>query len=135
ELQSRSHRGERLVVAGLRVRLAEVPRRLLAQDPGGLAALVDLDDAARHFQVAVRARERGRVEPGRVGVLREEEGRRVAGDGVESLTRRLLAPVRIAPAEAANPPFARRRVPHAREGLVERRRALEPDLALRERPA
>ena len=62
------------------VALAELPRRLLAQHAGRLAALVALDDAARHLEVAVRAGERGRVEPERVVVLRDQRGRDVAGD-------------------------------------------------------
>ena len=69
--------------------VAEPPRRLLAQDPGRLAPLVALDDAARDVQIAVRGGERGRVQPRGVVVLREHDRRRLAGDRVERLLRRL----------------------------------------------
>ena len=91
ELQPFANRGERLALAVRRLDelLAEEPRGLLAQDAGRLAALVDLDDAAFGAQVAVRVRERRRVQPHRVAVARGQRGRDVAGHGVEHLPRRL----------------------------------------------
>ena len=61
ELEPGPHRVEalRLGVRRLDVRLAEVPRRILAQHAGGLAARIHLDDAAGRAQIAVRGGERG----------------------------------------------------------------------------
>ena len=86
-----------------------------------------------------RERERGRVDPQRVVVLRHEGDGHVAGDGVERLLRRLRGrrPFAAPPAEAAQPAsrghLADRRG-DARQRVVQRLRALEPDLSLGERP-
>ena len=68
-------------------------------------------------------------------VVGEERGRNVARDGVERLLRRRRGPVRVAPAEAAEDAARRVGASHPAERLVERRRALEPHLSQRERPA
>ena len=70
-------------------------------------------------------------------VLRDQDRRRVAGDLVEHLLRRLdpRLPVAVAPAVAAQP--APRRdlgLAHAGERLLDRRAAVQLHLALRERP-
>ena len=108
ELASRTpvaHRVEVRVVGDEHVPLLEPPRGLLAEHAGRLAVLVALDDAARDVEVAVRERERGRVEPERVVVLRDQPGGRVAGDRVEVVARRLARrlPVAAAPAVPAQP--------------------------------
>ena len=137
-LHAGAHRLEVLVVGHDHVALLEAPRRLFAQDAGRLAVLVALDDAAVHLEVAVRARECGRVQPERVVVLGDHRGRRVAGDRVEIVPCRLALrlPVAAPPAVAAQPaPGGRaRRRADAVERLVERRAAVELHLVLRERP-
>ena len=130
---------DHLVLGGPNVGVAEVPGALLAQDARRLAALVALDDTARDLQLALHARERGRVEPERVVVLGHERHGHVARDCVERLLRRLggRSPVAAPPAEPAQPASARDvgdSACHARQRLVQRGRALEPHLALRERP-
>ena len=122
ELDACAHRVDVLVVGRLDVAVAEVPARLLAQDAGRLAALVELDHAARDLQVAVRVRQGGGVEPDRVRVARHQRHRPVGGDRVERLLRRLgrRSPVAAAPTAAAQPgaaakspaPHARGRPPH-----------------------
>jgi hypothetical protein len=139
ELDAGAHRLDVLVVRDLEVRVAEVPARLLAQDAGRLAALVELDHAAGNLEVAVRARERRRVEPDRVGVARHQRHRGLAGDVVEHLARRLdrRLPLAAPPAAATQPPpllDARQRVPHERHRFLDRPGLLEPDLVLRDRP-
>jgi hypothetical protein len=47
ELDSGAHRLDILVVGRFDIAVAEVPARFLAQDAGRLAALVELDHAAR----------------------------------------------------------------------------------------
>jgi hypothetical protein len=128
-----------LVLGRPHVGVAEVPGALLAQDAGRLALLVALDDASRHLQLRVRARERRRVEPEGVVVLGHEGDRHVARDGVEGLLRRLdgRRPLAAAPAQAAQPAPARdvgERAGDACQRLVQRGGAFEPDLALRESP-
>ena len=92
------------------------------------------------LEVAVRARERGRVEPERVVVACHQRRRDVAGDRVERLLRRLdgRRPVAAPPAAAAQPAARPRRAPSASRTRASASssdaRALEPDLALRERP-
>src|SRR5205823_8896093 len=105
ELDPRAHRVDVLVIGRLDVGVAEVPARLLAQDAGRLAALVQLDDATGHLQVAVRARERRRVEPDRVRIARHQRNGDLAGDRVERLFRRLdlWVPVAAPPAAAEQP--------------------------------
>src|SRR5581483_9168286 len=103
EPEGGAHRLQVLVVRRLDVALLELPGRLLAEHAGGGAALVALDDAAGNLEIAVRARERGRVQPERVVVLREQGGRDVPGDGVERLLRRFLAPVGAAPSLPPQP--------------------------------
>ena len=71
-LQPGAHRVEVVVVRDDQVPLLEPPGRLLAQDAGRLAARVPLDDAALDLEVAVRERERRRVEPERVVVLGDQ---------------------------------------------------------------
>ena len=100
---------DHLVLGGPNVGVAEVPGALLAQDARRLAALVALDDTARHLELALHARERGRVEPERVVVLGHERHGDVARDCVERLLRRLggRSPVAAPPAEPAQPASAR----------------------------
>ena len=80
-----------LVVGDREVALLEPPRGLLAQHAGRLAVRVALDDAAVDVEIAAGERERGRVEPERVVVLRDQRGRTLAGDCVEIVLRRLAA--------------------------------------------
>ena len=132
-----AHRVEVRVVGDEHVLLLEPPRRLLAEHAGRLAVLVAFDDAARHVEVAVRERERGRVEPERVVVLRDQPGRHVAGDRIEVVARRLACrlPVAATPAVAAQPAARPRRdALQSAERFLERRAAVEVDLVLRERP-
>ena len=116
-----------------------MPGALLAQHTGRLAPLVADDDTALGLEVAVRVRQRRRVEPERVVVARHQRGRRVARHTVERLLRRLdrRRPVAGSPAHAAEPTsrlhLARRRC-HTLQRFVERRCSLQPDLALCERP-
>jgi hypothetical protein len=58
-----ARRVDDLVLGGTDVCVAEVPRALLAQHARRVAALIADDNAARHLEVAVGVRERGRVEP------------------------------------------------------------------------
>ena len=131
---------DHLVLRRAHVRVAEVPGALLAQDAGRLAVLVTLDDAAGNLEVGVGQRECRGVDPERVVVLGHQRHRHVAGDSVECLLRRLdrRRPLAVPPAEPAQPPalghLADRRG-DARERVVQRLRALEPHLALRQRPA
>jgi hypothetical protein len=74
-----------------------------------------------------------------VVVARHQRRRNIAGHRVEQLPRRLdvRAPVGGAPAEAAQPAAAWRRLggpPHTLERLLDRRCALQAHLPLRERP-
>ena len=130
---------DHLVLGRPHVLVAEVPGALLAQHAGRLAALVADDDTALDLEVAVRVRERGRVQPERVVVAGDQRGRRVAGDAVERLLRRLgrRRPVAGAPARAAEPASrlgCARRLGDTLQRLVERGGVLQPDLPLRERP-
>src|SRR5205823_2042812 len=95
-----SHGLDVLGLGNRQVALLEAPGRLLAQDARGLPVLAALDDAALDLEIATRERERGRVEPERVVVLREQRRGTVAGDRVEVGLRRLasLRPVAAAPA-------------------------------------
>ena len=116
-----------------------MPGALLAEHTGRLAPLVTDDDAALDLEVAVRVRERRRVEPERVVVACHQRRRRFARHTVECLLRRLdrRRPVARAPAHAAQPTsglhLARRRC-DTLQRLVQRRRSLQPHLALCERP-
>jgi hypothetical protein len=77
----------------------EAPRRLLVEDSGRLAAVVPDDDAAVDLKVACGERERRRVEPQRVVVLRDQHRRPLGLDLVERLPRRRpVGPIGIAPA-------------------------------------
>ena len=139
QLYSRAHRLDVLVVGRLDVAVAEVPAGLLAQHAGRLAALVELDDAAGHLQIAVGQSEPGRVEPDGVRVAGHQRHRPVRGDRVQRVFRRLdeRRPVSAPPAPAAQPGRPGRaleRAAHARERLVQRARVLEPDLVLGQRP-
>ena len=70
-------------------------------------------------------------------VLRDQDRRRLARDGVEQLLRRLDpgCPVAVAPAVAAQPASGRDLgLAHAGERLLDRRAAVQLHLALRERP-
>ena len=73
------------------VAVAELPGRLLAEDPGRPPLGVPLDDAAVDLEVAVRRGERRRVQPDRVVVLRDQDGRRPTRRLVQGLLRRLDA--------------------------------------------
>ena len=134
EPQAVAGRVHELVLARHREAGAELPCRLLAQDAGRLAGSVPLDDASLHLQVAVGERERGGIEPERVVVLRPEQRRSVSGRRVESLLRRLRVPLGRSPARPADPAPVARMAPDALERLLEPRHALEPHVALRERP-
>ena len=123
-----------LVLARHRDTSAELPGGLLPQDSRRLARRVPLDHASVDLQIAVRAGERGGVEPGRVVVLREEERRGVTGDRIERGSRRLLVPLRRSPAVAADPAAAPRMRANALERLGEARHTLQLHLPLRERP-
>ena len=104
ELHAGAHRVEVLVVGKRQVPFLEPPRGLFAQHAGRLAARVAFDHAALDVEVAAGKRERGRVEPERVVVLRPQR-RRLVCDRVERLPRRrAVGPVRVAPAVAAAPP-------------------------------
>ena len=137
EAHPHARRLDPFVLRGHDVAVAEAPGRLLAQHARRLAALVPLDDAAVDVEVAARGRERGRVQPDGVVVLRDQERRRLAGDLVERLLRRLGArrPVAVAPAVATQPAAGRDLGRgHARQGLLQRGAAVELHLPLRERP-
>ena len=139
ELHPDAHRLDVLVVGDLDVAVAERPARLLAQHACRLAALVTLDDAARHLEVPVRAGERGRVEPERVRVARHQRDRDVARQLVQLALRRLdvRRPVAASPAAASQPcarPYPCERVAHTRDRFVERLRVLETQLLLRNGP-
>ena len=134
-----AHRVHELVVGREQVAVAEQPGGLLAQDARRLAVAVDLDHASVDPELAVCLGERGRVEPERVVVARHERGRRIAGDRVERLARRLDGgrPVAAAPAASAEPATGLDRpgrFGHALKRLVERGRVLEAHLPLGERP-
>ena len=105
ELDPGAHRLDVLVVGDLDVGVAEVPAGLLAEHAGRLAALIALDDAARHLEVAVRLRQRRGVEPDRVRVARHQGDRPVGDHLVEGFLRRLdrRRPVAAPPAAAAQP--------------------------------
>ena len=137
ELDAGARRLDPFVLGREHVAVTETPCGLLAEDARRLAVLVPLDHPAGDLEVAARCRERGRVEPGRVVVLRDHDRRRPAGDGVECLLGWLGAgiPVTVAPAVAAQP-AARRGLclADARERFVERGAAVELHLALRQRP-
>ena len=138
EADAGAHRRHVLVVGDVDVRVAEVPARLLAQDAGRLALLVELDDTAGDLQVAVRARQGGRVEPERMRVARHQRHRPVGYDLVQRLLGRLdrRRPVAAPPAAAAQPGALRvgQRLAYARERLVHRPGVLESHLVLRDRP-
>src|SRR5207302_4063373 len=108
----------------MRIRVAEVPCALLAQHTGWLAAFVELDDSARNLKVAVRKRERSRVQPERMAIARLERNRAVAADRVEVVPRRLdrRRPVAAPPASPAKPalPGLGQRLAHAHESFIER---------------
>ena len=130
---------DHLVLGGPHVLVAEVPGALLAQDAGRLASLVADDDTAVDLEVAVRVGQCSRVQPEGVVVAGHQRRRRVAGDAVERLLRRLgrRRPVACAPTRSAEPASrlgGARRLGDALQRLVERGGVLEPDLPLREGP-
>ena len=132
-------RADHLVLGRADVGVAEVPGALLTKDAGRLAVGVPLDHAAGHLEVRIGEGERRGVDPQRVIVLRHQRDRHVADDGVERLLRRLdgRRPLAVPPAEPSQPAPLRDVTDgrgHARECVVERVGALEPHLALRERP-
>ena len=131
---------DHLVLGRPHVGVAEVPGALLAEHARRLALLVALDDAAGHLEVAVGLGQSRGVEPEGVVVLRHQCDGHVARDRVERL---LASAPRRAPTRrsasrgrAASCPLgtSRDRPGDARERIVERRGAFEPDLTLRERP-
>jgi hypothetical protein len=129
DLDAGSHRLGVLLVRHVRESALELPRRLLVEDAGRVAALVANDDTAVDLEVAARERERRRVEPERVVVLRDQHRRAVAHDLVERLPRRrTVGPVGIAPALPAHPAPRRRRGAYAVERLGDRRAAVQPDV-------
>ncbi len=99
------HRVEVVVIRDGHVPLLEAPRGLFAQDAGRLAVLVAFDDSAVDVEIAVRERERRRVQPERVVVLGDQTRRCAARDRVELVPVRVAlgAPVAAAPAVAAQP--------------------------------
>ena len=120
-----------LVHGRAHVAVAEVPRRVLAQDAARL------DHAARHLERRIRLLQRRAVHPERVVVLRHQRHGHVRHGPVERLPAGRLGPVALAPAEPSQP--ATRRHPlarghHAVERLLERARALEARLVQAERP-
>ena len=134
EPQPLARRFHKLVLRHRSEPRAELPRGFLPQDPGRLSLFVPLDDAAFDVEVTAGSRERGGVEPQRVVVLREERGGRLSCHFVEGFLRGLDVPLGRAPAGAANPASLSGMRPDALERLRERRHALEPHVALRERP-
>jgi hypothetical protein len=130
-----AHRVQRLRGLGREAGLV-APGGLLAQDPGRLAGGVALDDAARRLEVAARERERGGVEPEGVAVVRAQRHGRVREDGVERVAVGPVAvrPQLVAPAAAADPAARRSRGGDVRDGLGERARVEQRELAPRERP-
>jgi hypothetical protein len=120
-----------------RVAVAEAPGRVLAQHAGGLPGGVAFDHPSGRVQVAAGVRQRGRVHPHRVVVLRREDHGPVGGDLVERRARWRVGPVGVAPAQATHPGARRDRgqaVGHAGHRVGARARALEPDLPLPQRP-
>jgi hypothetical protein len=81
---------DQLLVGGQREAVAERPGGLLAQD-----ARLEVDLSPGPLDVALRVRERRRVQSERVPVVREQRRRDVAGDLVEQLQRGL----KVRPAE------------------------------------
>ncbi len=139
ELHADAHRVDVLVVGDAQVPLLEPPRRLFAKHAGRLAVRVALDDAAVDVEVAAGERERGRVEPERVVVLRDQQRGALAGDRVEIVPRRIAAvgPVAAAPTVTAQRASRRQRCvrsAHALERFRERAAAVESHLVLRDRP-
>ena len=134
--QRGAHRVERLRALGREAGL-EAPGRLLAQDPGRLAAGVALDHAAGRLEVAARERERRRVEPQRVAVVRAQRDRRVRHDRVERARGRAARRPATARRASRGRGSSRPRAPwraHACDGLAERARVEQRELATRERP-
>ena len=134
DTQAFSRRLHELVLGRHRESGAELPGRLLAQDPVRPTRLVAFNDTAVDLQVAFRACECRRVEPRRVVVLREEERRRVSRDGVERRGRGLLVPLGGAPAVPAYPGAVSGMRAHSLERVREAGRPFELHLALRDRP-
>ena len=123
--------------SGAYVAVAERPGGVLAQHSRRLAALVPIDDAALWLEGTIRSRQRRAVQPQGVVVAREQSHRRIGRHAVERSSSWRLGPVAVTPADAPEPATRR----NTRDGLgdrcqsvVERVSALEPDLALRERP-
>jgi hypothetical protein len=136
ELHAAAHRVDVFLVGNSQIALLEPPRRFFEEDTGRLPVGVALDEPAVGLEVAARQRERGRVEPQRVVVLRDQRGRPVARDRVEVVLRRQpgVRPVGVPPAVAADPGALRPAVTDPRERLVERRDVIQLDLVLRDRP-
>ena len=137
QLEPDPRRLDPLVLGREHVAVAEPPGRLLAQDARRLAVGVPFDDAAVDVEIAARGGERRGVEPDRVVVLRDQDRRPLAGDGVQQLLRRLdvRLPVAVAPAVAAQPAAGRDlRLANPAERLLDRRAAVQLHLLLRQRP-
>src|SRR5947209_6400623 len=101
-----------------------MPRALLAEDAGRFAVPIDLDDAARNPEIAVRERERRGVEPQRMTVARLQRDGPVTADRIEVVPRRFdgRRPVAAPPAATSQPARAGRRLggrANTRERFVE----------------
>ncbi len=113
----------------------EAPRCFLVEDARRLACLVPDDDAAFDLEVAARERERRRVEPQRVVVLRDQHGGPLALDLVERLAGgRAVRPVGVAPPLATKPAPGPRRGFQAVERPGERAAVVKRHVVSRERP-
>ena len=137
ELQPGPHRVDVDVVGDDEVAFLEPPRRLLAQDSRRFALRVPLDHAALDLEIAAGQRERRRVEPERVVVLRDHRRGRLAGHLVELGRRWVGAAGPVAappPVPADHPPALARRAGDPGKRLLERPAAVEGNLRLRERP-
>jgi hypothetical protein len=105
ELDALTHRGDVLVGGDRQIAVLEAPGSLFAQHAGRLALRIPLDDPSVHLEVIACECKRGRVEPERVIVLRDQRCRAVTRDRVEVVLRRFagFAPVAASPPVAAQP--------------------------------
>ena len=126
DLDAFAHRLDVLLVGHAREPALEAPRRFLVEDAGRLACLVPDHDTAFDLEVAAGERERCRVEPQRVVVLRDQHRGPLALDLIERLAGwRAVGPVGVAPPLATEPATGPRRGPQAVERLGERRAVVE----------